>query len=213
MLVEGGLEFTGLRFPARDTIRAAVRLAFGSGFVNEERFSLMVASFSKVGDQLSQWRGYAGDSTGVSLGLDLRHLRPPSAVHTTVVFATYVYQGAEKKHLLGAILDHCRERLEAAWNSTVTSGLKNIDRSNPKAVWNHIHEYSKKISTSVGDAPMEINVKVVLDAHFTPVSGCLLMPTTLLNAAKSLATLFSAQPRGRYAWLDLLGTDTRTARQ
>lgn len=124
-----------------------------------------------------------------------------------------VYQGAEKKHLLGAILDHCRERLEAAWNSTVTSGLKNIDRSNPKAVWNHIHEYSKKISTSVGDAPMEINVKVVLDAHFTPVSGCLLMPTTLLNAAKSLATLFSAQPRGRYAWLDLLGTDTRTARQ
>lgn len=102
MLVEGGLEFTGLRFPARDTIRAAVRLAFGSGFVNEERFSLMVASFSKVGDQLSQWRGYAGDSTGVSLGLDLRHLRPPSAVHTTVVFATYVYiRGPRRNICLG----------------------------------------------------------------------------------------------------------------
>lgn len=151
-LVEGVPELTGLRFAARDTIRSAVRLAFGSGFLHEERFSMMVASFSEVGDQLSQWRGYAGDSTGVSLGLDLRHLRPPSAVHTTVVFAPCVYDRAEKEHLLGAILDHCRERLEAAWNSTVTSGLKNIDRSNPNAVWDHIHEHSQEISTSVGEA-------------------------------------------------------------
>jgi hypothetical protein len=77
-LVEAQPESTQLLFPARDTLRSAVQMAFRTGLLHEERFSLMVASFSEVGDQLSQWRGYAGNSTGVSLGLDLRQLRLPS---------------------------------------------------------------------------------------------------------------------------------------
>jgi len=56
-LVEGLPESTELRFPARDTLRFAVQRAFQIGLLHEERFSLMVASFSEVGDQLSQWRG------------------------------------------------------------------------------------------------------------------------------------------------------------
>lgn len=151
-LVEAQPESTELLFPARDTLRSAVQMAFQTGLLHEERFSLMVASFSEVGDQLSQWRGYAGSSTGVSLGLDLRHLRPPSLLETTVAFAPCVYAEFEKERLLGAILDHCRGKLEAAWNAAVASGLKNVDRSDPNSVWDHVHRYSKDISTSVAEA-------------------------------------------------------------
>lgn len=151
-LVEALPESTGLGFPARDTLRSAVQLAFRTGLLHEERFSLMVASFSEVGDQLSQWRGYAGNSTGVSLGLDLRHLRPPSLLQTTVAFAPCVYAASEKERLLGAILDHGRERLEAAWNAAVTAGLKDIDRSDPNAVWDHVHAHSRELSARVANA-------------------------------------------------------------
>lgn len=151
-LVETLPESTETQFPARETLRTAVQIAFKSGLLHEERFSLMVASFSEVGDQLSQWRGYAGNSTGVSLGLDLRHLRPRSALHTTVAFAPCVYTESEKEHLLSAILDHCRGKLEAAWNATVTSGFNDIDRSDPNAIRNHVREHSKEISDSVFEA-------------------------------------------------------------
>ena len=152
-LVEEVPEFTGLQFPARSIIRSAINMAFRTGFLREDRFSLMVASFSEIGDQLSQWRGYAGNSTGISIGLDLRHLRPPSALQTTVVFAPCVYDEAEKKELLEAILKHCLDKLEAAWNSTVNSGLmENVDRADPNTVWDHVHGHSKEISTSVAEA-------------------------------------------------------------
>jgi hypothetical protein len=150
-LVEALPESTGLGFPARDTLRSAVQLAFRTGLLHEERFSLLVASFSEVGDHLSQWRGYAGNSTGVSLGLDLRHLRPPSLLETTVAFAPCVYAESEKQRLLGAILDHGRDKLEEAWNATVTAGLKTIDRSNPNAVWEHVHAHSRELSASVAE--------------------------------------------------------------
>jgi hypothetical protein len=152
-LAEEVPEFTDLQFPARATIRSAVNMAFSTGFLDPERFSLMVSSFSEVGDQLSQWRGYAGSSTGVSIGLDLRHLRPASALQTTVVFAPCVYAEGEKKDLLGATLKHYQDKLEAAWNSTLTSGLmKNINYADTNAVWDHIHEHSKEISASVAEA-------------------------------------------------------------
>jgi hypothetical protein len=57
-LVEALPESTGLGFPARDTLRSAFQLAFRTGLLHEDRFSLMFTSFSEVGDQLSQWRGY-----------------------------------------------------------------------------------------------------------------------------------------------------------
>jgi hypothetical protein len=151
-LVEEIPEFTGLQFPARTTVRSAINIAFNTGFLDADRFSLMVASFSEVGDQLSQWRGYAGSSTGISVGVDLRHLRPPSALQTTVALAPCLYAEVEKRDLLEAILKHCWDKLEGAWNSTVTSGVTNIDRADPNAVWNHVNEHSKEILTNVAEA-------------------------------------------------------------
>ncbi len=73
-LAEEEPEYTGQAFPAREMLQKAVNVVFNTGYLHEERLRIMVASFSEEGDQLSQWRGYADDSRGVSIGLDLRKL-------------------------------------------------------------------------------------------------------------------------------------------
>ncbi len=98
--------------PIRDELRKMVNAAFSSGPMHEERLRIMVASFSSVKDQLSQWRGYAGDSTGVCLGLDLRHLRAPEGISTTVTFAPCLYKEDEKRALLKAIFGECSKGIE-----------------------------------------------------------------------------------------------------
>jgi hypothetical protein len=146
-LIEQEPEYTDLQFPARNTLREAVTVAFQTGFMDEDRLSLMVSSFSEAGDQLSQWRGYAGYSTGVSIGLDLRHLRPlpPSDLETPVTFAPCVYAEAEKRALLKAILGEYRDSMQVLWNSIATTGI-NIDRTDPSVVWNHVQDHSSGMS-------------------------------------------------------------------
>jgi hypothetical protein len=61
-LVEEELEFVGAQFPARDTLRNSVNVAFNTGALHGDRHRIMVASFSEAEDQLSQWRGYPRDS-------------------------------------------------------------------------------------------------------------------------------------------------------
>jgi hypothetical protein len=100
---------TGL--PHEIMLDKLVKSVFNSDMMHPERLRIMVASFSAVKDQLSQWRGYAGDSTGVCLGLDLRHLRAPAGIATTVTFAPCLYRENEKRALLRAIFARCAEAL------------------------------------------------------------------------------------------------------
>src|SRR5215831_17682600 len=116
-LIEEEPEFIGDLFPARDAIREAVNGAYDSGPLHEDRLSIMVASFSEEGDQLSQWRGYANDSRGVSVGFDLPNLRPPSNAGTAVTFASCVYKQADKTTLVKAIFEHYRRGLQEWWES------------------------------------------------------------------------------------------------
>ncbi len=99
-LAEEEPEYVGQKFPAREHVRKAIDIAFGTGYLHEDRLRVMVASFSEEGDQLSQWKGYANDSRGVSIGLDLRGIRPPSNIGTAVVFAPCLYTDKEKRALL-----------------------------------------------------------------------------------------------------------------
>jgi hypothetical protein len=119
-LVDEEPEFMGESFPARDTLRAGVNVAFNTGHLHEERLRIMVASFSEEGDQLSQWRGYAGESTGVSVGFDLRGIRPPLDVETTVTFAPCVYEESDKRALLKAVLAQYQAQLQKWWDSTAS---------------------------------------------------------------------------------------------
>jgi hypothetical protein len=119
-------ETTASGCPLRELLRKTVNVAFNTGHLHEDRLRIMVASFSEVGDQLSQWRGYAGDSTGVSLGLDLRHLRAPSGIPTNETFAPCIYEDSKKRALLKAIFAECATGLERYWLATVESGTQKI---------------------------------------------------------------------------------------
>lgn len=79
----------------------------------------MVASFSEQGDQLSQWRGYADDSRGISVGFDLCNLRPPSSIGTAVTFAACLYKPADKSALVKAAFAHYRSGLLEWWESLI----------------------------------------------------------------------------------------------
>lgn len=123
-LVEFEPEFTGEVFPARDMLRKAVNIAFNTGYLHEERLRVMVASFTADGDQLGQWRGYAGNSTGVSIGLDLTGLRPPADIGTAVTFAPCLYKKDEKATLLKSIFAYYRSALQGWWDSVVQAAQK-----------------------------------------------------------------------------------------
>ncbi len=119
-LVNEEPEFVGEQFPARDQIRTAINIAFNTGSLHEDRLHIMVASFSEEGDQLSQWRGYADNSRGVSMGFDLRSIRPSLDIGTAVTFAPCIYLETEKKALLKEIFAHFRNGLQEWWNSIMS---------------------------------------------------------------------------------------------
>jgi hypothetical protein len=120
-LVEEEPERVGDFFPWRDTLRTAVTIAFGASHLHEERIRIMVASFSEEGDQLGQWRAYANDSRGVSIGLDLRSIRLPSISGTTVSFAPCVCKLGEKRTLLKAAFAHSTNIILEWWEQTVNA--------------------------------------------------------------------------------------------
>jgi hypothetical protein len=124
-LAEEEPEFIGEQFPARDTVKRAVKMVFNAGHLQDERHRVMVASFSASGDQLSQWRGYADDSRGVSIAFDLGHLRPPKEIGTTVTFAPCLYRQADKAALLKSAFAHYRDGIQNWWESLIaTARLK-----------------------------------------------------------------------------------------
>jgi hypothetical protein len=104
-------------FPARDHSKKVVDLAFERGMLSASRIQVFVASFSEAEDQLSQWRGYAQGSSGVSLAFDLTGLRPPVHTDTLVTLAPCVYHTEEKKKLLREALSHFVGEAQGYWNS------------------------------------------------------------------------------------------------
>lgn len=116
-LIDEEPEFGDKGYPAREILRKFVVGALNTGYLHEERLRVMVASFTEEGDQLSQWRGYADGSRGVSIGLDVRHLRP-SDIHTPVTFAPCLYKPEDKRTLLKSIFAHHRKGLDA-WRDSV----------------------------------------------------------------------------------------------
>ena len=86
------LDVTG--FPNKEWLSKAHRLAPLRGL------QVFVACFTAAEDQLSQWRAYSHESSGVSLAFDLRSVRPPEEVGSTVGFAPCIYGPPERKKLL-----------------------------------------------------------------------------------------------------------------
>ncbi len=117
-------ELIGFQFPAREYLNKGVDAVLHKGMLREDAVRIMVASFSEHGDQLSQWRGYAANSSGVSIGLDLRARRPPVGIGTMVVFAPCVYREEDKRTLLKAVFAHYLQRLQRWWDSVMDEAWK-----------------------------------------------------------------------------------------
>ncbi len=92
-------------FNWRKHLQDAVIAAFNAGPLAPDQLCIMVASFSAAKDQLSQWRGYARNSTGVCIGLNLQNVRPPGESGTKFTFAKCIYDDQEKRAILRAVLD------------------------------------------------------------------------------------------------------------
>jgi hypothetical protein len=84
-------------------------------FLSSQKSQVFVASFSTAKDQLSQWRGYSGDTTGVCLGFDLKSLRPPDSLKKAVTFAPCVYAAADKKMLVAHAMTKFIQMGSAMW--------------------------------------------------------------------------------------------------
>jgi len=152
-------EFIGQQFPARDSLIKALDVAFNTGVLREDQLRIMVASFSEHGDQLSQWRGYAGHSTGVSIGLDLRGLRPPANIDTFVVFAPCVYTDADKAALLKAIFAHYYEAIQTHWDSVSNEAHEKAGETQgltQEALQNIISTKQKQLNEIIGRAQEEL---------------------------------------------------------
>lgn len=119
-------EYVADQFPAREYVRKAVELVFNTGHLHEDRLHVMVASFSEEGDQLSQWRGYANDSRGVSVGFDLRNIRPPSDLGTAVTFAPCLYKQDDKRALLKEVFAHYRQGLVGWWTKVADAARSRL---------------------------------------------------------------------------------------
>jgi hypothetical protein len=86
--------------PLKFSLPQIINGFFENGVLSPKKLNLFTASFTVNGDQLSQWRGYSKDSSGVSLGFDLRSFRPAPNSGTMVMFAPCVYNNGVKSELM-----------------------------------------------------------------------------------------------------------------
>lgn len=87
----------------KNAFLSQVKSLFEEGSFRKDLLQTYVACFSESKDQLSQWRGYAGQSTGISIGLDLRGLRK-HVCRMMAVFAPCIYDDEKKRDILAGIM-------------------------------------------------------------------------------------------------------------
>jgi hypothetical protein len=118
-IVAAAPELDAKGFPNKEILAKAVTVAFDTGPLRKSQ--VFVASFSAEEDQLGQWRGYSRGSSGVSLGFDLRTLRPPSDTDTLVAFAPCEYDSGRKQELVLDALHHFKEEVLGYWEDAFSA--------------------------------------------------------------------------------------------
>ncbi|MGA3371611.1 MAG: DUF2971 domain-containing protein [Terracidiphilus sp.] len=83
-----------------------IESVFNKGALSVNETEVFIASFSAAEDLKSQWSDYADRHCGVSIGFDLRYIRPPKGSGIGVTFAPCVYEQADKKSLIRSALSH-----------------------------------------------------------------------------------------------------------
>jgi len=105
---------------------------FEKGPLNGKYLQTFVACFSESRDQLSQWRGYSNNSTGVSIGFDLSKLRQEFD-RSLVGFAPCIYEEREKNELLRGTVQELFHRMRDVLNLSYEAGGKSKYPSEKKS--------------------------------------------------------------------------------
>ena len=100
-----------------DDLAKMLDKAFDEGALSPLENQIYIASFSTAPDLLSQWGRYA-TYQGVSIGFDLRELRPPAEWDIGVTFAPCVYEKAEQEYLIRAALERFTKTSAALYQQT-----------------------------------------------------------------------------------------------
>jgi hypothetical protein len=85
---------------AKQTAQDILVRAFDEGALAPSRTEIFVASFCATDNLKSQWMEYADAGRGVSLSFDLRHVRPPDEIGSSVTFAPCLYTTDEKERMI-----------------------------------------------------------------------------------------------------------------
>jgi len=85
---------------AKQTAQDILARAFDEGALSPSRAEIFVASFCEMEDLKSQWMEYADAGRGVALCFDLRHVRPPVEIGSSVTFAPCLYTTDEKERMV-----------------------------------------------------------------------------------------------------------------
>jgi hypothetical protein len=88
---------------------------FTRGVLSPKYSQVFVASFSTAEDQLSQWRAYSRGSTGVSLGFDLRNIRPDPGSDALSLFGQCIYQDGMKREFISHSIKTFVQGASAIW--------------------------------------------------------------------------------------------------
>lgn len=99
--------------PFRGLLDTLLEVLFG-GDGTSSSLHVFVASFSTARDQLSQWRAYSGQASGVCLGLDLNHIRSERCRFNLDSFAPCIYENELKREMLKSGLTALLKQAEAA---------------------------------------------------------------------------------------------------
>jgi hypothetical protein len=85
---------------ARQWAQDILARAFDEGALSPSRAEIFVASFCGTDDLKSQWMEYADAGRGVGLSFDLRHVRPPDEIGSSVTFAPCLYTTDDKERMI-----------------------------------------------------------------------------------------------------------------
>jgi hypothetical protein len=85
---------------AKQTAQSFLARAYDEGTLATSQAEIFVASFSEADDLKSQWIEYADSGRGVALSFDLRHVRPPEEIGSSVTFAPCLYKTDEKERMI-----------------------------------------------------------------------------------------------------------------
>jgi hypothetical protein len=85
---------------AKQTAQETLSRAFEDGALAPSHAEIFVASFCGTDDLKSQWMEYGDAGRGVALSFDLRRIRPPDELGSSVTFAPCLYVKDDKERVI-----------------------------------------------------------------------------------------------------------------